>query len=45
MEIDKIFRKKSSFKGRIGIFDVNNNEINHRLNFYQVEEGKFKKIF
>ena len=44
-EINKIFKKKNSFKGKIGIFDIENNKINHRLNFFQVNEGKFKKIF
>ena len=42
---DKIFKKKNSFKGKMGIFDIENNKINHRLNFYQVDEGKIKKIF
>ena len=40
-----LFKKKNSFKGKIGIFDIENNKINHRLNFYQIEEGKLKKIF
>ena len=44
-EINKIFKKENSFKGKIGIFDIENNKINHRLNFYQVEEGKLKEIF
>ena len=45
IEINKIFRKKNSFKGKIGIFEINNNEINHKLNFYQIENGKFREIF
>ena len=40
-----IFLKKNMFKGKIGIFEIKNNEINHILNFYKVENGKFKKIF
>ena len=44
-EIDKLFKKKNSFKGKIGIFDIENNKINHRLNFYKVEEGNLKEIF
>ena len=40
-----LFKKKNSFKGKIGIFDIENNKINHRLNFYQVEDGKLKEIF
>ena len=43
--IDKLFKKKNSFKGKIGIFDIKNNKINHRLNLYQVNEGKLKEIF
>ena len=33
------------FKGKIGIFDIKNNKINHILNFYKVENGHFIKIF
>jgi len=42
---EKIFTKKTLFKGKIGIFEIKNNKINHILNFYKVEESKFKKIF
>ena len=41
----KIFAKKNMFKGKIGIFEIKNNKINHVLNFYKVEDEKFKKIF
>ena len=41
----KIFSKKTLFKGKIGIFEIRNNKINHILNFYKVENGEFKKIF
>ncbi len=44
-EINKLFNDKNSFKGKIGIFDIENKKINHRLNFYKVEEGLFKEIF
>ena len=44
-EIDKLFKKKNSFKGKIGIFDIENNKINHRLNFYKISNGEIKKIF
>jgi|TARA_B110001452_G_C15217868_1_gene422281 hypothetical protein len=44
-EVDKIFKKKNSFKGKIGIFDIKDNKINHRLNFYKIDEGKLKEIF
>ena len=43
--LDKIFKKKNSFKGKIGIFDIKNNKINHRLNFYKIENKKLTKIF
>ena len=41
----KMFLKKNMFKGKIGIFDIKNNKINHILNFYKVENGSFIKIF
>ena len=41
----KIFTKKTLFKGKVGIFEIKNNKINHILNFYKVENEKFKKIF
>tara|TARA_Y100000590_G_scaffold179282_1_gene204408 strand:+ start:1231 stop:2382 length:1152 start_codon:yes stop_codon:yes gene_type:complete len=41
----KIFYKKNKFKGKIGIFEINKNQITHKLNFYVVENEKFKKIF
>tara|TARA_B100001115_G_scaffold163778_1_gene140285 strand:+ start:7 stop:1161 length:1155 start_codon:yes stop_codon:yes gene_type:complete len=44
-DLSKMFRKKNSFKGKIGIFDIQNNKINHRLSFYKVENGKIKRIF
>ena len=42
---EKIFKKKSLFKGKVGIFEIKNNKINHILNFYKVENSEFKKIF
>ena len=42
---EKIFLKKNKFKGKIGIFEINQNKITHQLNFYSIEDGKFKKIF
>ena len=44
-EIDKLFKKKNTFKGKIGIFDIIDNKINHRLNLYKVDDGKLKEIF
>ena len=43
--LNKIFKRKSSFKGKIGIFDIKNNKINHRLNFYKIEDKKIIEIF
>ena len=45
IDLNKLFKKKNSFKGKIGIFDIQNNKINHRLNFYKIDDGKIKKIF
>ena len=45
LEFDKLFKKKNSFKGKIGVFEIKDNKINHKLNFYQIEEQKIKKIF
>jgi len=42
---EKIFTKKTLFKGKVGIFEIKNNKINHVLNFYKVENNEFKKIF
>ena len=42
---EKIFYKKNQFKGKVGIFEINKNKINHILNFYKVENKEFIKIF
>ena len=42
---NKLFKVKNSFKGMMGIFDIKNNKINHRLNFYKVQDKKLTKIF
>ena len=42
---NKFFKVRNSFKGKIGIFDIKNNKINHRLNFYKIENGKLIEIF
>ena len=45
-EVDnQIFYKKNSFKGKIGIFEIDKNIITHKLNFYVVEDKEIKKIF
>ncbi len=41
----KIFYKENKFKGKIGIFEISKNTITHQLNFYSIENNKFKKIF
>jgi ABC-type branched-subunit amino acid transport system substrate-binding protein len=43
--LNKLFKNKNSFKGKIGIFDIKNNKINHRLNFYKIEDKKIIEIF
>ena len=43
--LNKIFKRKNSFKGKIGIFDIKDNKINHRLNFYKIENQKLTEIF
>jgi ABC-type branched-subunit amino acid transport system substrate-binding protein len=42
---EKMFTKKTLFKGKVGIFEIKNNKINHILNFYKAEDGEFKKVF
>jgi uncharacterized protein YdcH (DUF465 family) len=42
---EKIFYQKNKFKGKIGIFEINKNKINHIINFYSAEGENFKKIF
>ncbi len=42
---EKIFYNKNKFKGKIGIFEIDKNNITHQLNFYSVEDKAFKKIF
>ena len=44
-EINKLFKSKNTFKGKIGIFEINDNKINHQLNFYKVDKNGLKKIF
>ena len=41
----KMFTKKTLFKGKVGVFEIKNNKINHILNFYKVEDKEFKKVF
>ncbi len=41
----EIFYKKNSFKGKIGIFEIDKNIITHQLNFYVIQNKEIKKIF
>ena len=43
--LNRIFKKKNSFRGKIGIFDIKNNKIYHRLNFYKIDNKELKEIF
>ena len=42
---NNIFYKKNKFKGKIGIFEISKNTITHQLNFYSIDNNKFKKVF
>ena len=42
---NKIFDQRNTFKGKIGLFEIEDKRIKHVLNFYKVENNKFKKIF
>ena len=44
-ETKELFKKENSFKGKIGVFDIKNNKINHRLNLYEIKDGGIKEIF
>ena len=43
--LNKLFKKQNSFKGKIGTFDIKNNKINHRLNFYKIQDKELIEIF
>ncbi len=43
--LSEIFKKKNSFRGKIGIFDIKNNRIYHKLNFYKIEDQRLIEIF
>jgi len=42
---NKLFLKKNKFKGISGIFEINQNNINHTLHFYTVRNSNFIKVF
>jgi hypothetical protein len=43
--LENLFKKENIFKGKIGVFNIKNNEINHKLNFYKIENKNLIKIF
>ena len=45
LEISKSFKTQNTFKGKIGVFEIKDNKINHQLNFYEISNGKLKEIF
>ena len=45
LNLEKLFKKRNSFKGKMGVFDVEDNKIYHRLNFYEIKNKKIIKIF
>ena len=45
LEISKSFKTQNTFRGKIGIFEIKDNKINHQLNFYEINDGRLKEIF
>ena len=45
LEINKSFKTRNTFKGKIGVFEIKDNKINHQLNFYEINNGELKEIF
>ncbi len=43
--LNSLFKKRNSFKGKIGIFNIEDNKIYHKLNFYEINNGVLKEIF
>ena len=44
-DLGRLFKKRNSFKGKIGIFNIKDNKINHILNLYEIRNGKLTEIF
>ena len=42
---DKMFSENNIFKGKTGVFQINDRNITHELSFYSIENKKFIKIF
>ena len=45
LEINQSFKTQNTFRGKIGVFEIKDNKINHQLNFYEINNGELKKIF
>ncbi len=45
LEINQSFKTQNTFRGKIGVFEIKDNKINHQLNFYEINNGEIKKIF
>ena len=45
LELNKSFKTQNTFKGKIGVFEIKDNKINHQLNFYEISDGELKEIF
>ena len=41
---NKLFTEDNRFKGVSGVFEINNQKINHILTFYRVEDGSLKNF-
>ena len=42
---ENLFIERNKFKGKIGIFEINEKTITHQLNFYEIQDKSFKEIF
>ena len=42
---NKMFSENNIFKGKTGVFQINNRNITHELSFYSIENKEFIKIF
>tara|TARA_B100001057_G_scaffold126644_1_gene125543 strand:+ start:922 stop:2082 length:1161 start_codon:yes stop_codon:yes gene_type:complete len=45
IDTKRLFKKESSFRGKMGVFNIKDNEINHKLNFYKIDKQKITEIF
>ena len=42
---ENLFIERNKFKGKIGVFEINEKTITHQLNFYEIQDKSFKEIF